>query len=105
MAFKSSQNHVRHHILYIIGKRMTSATTMTMTKTHTKTNTKTKTKTKTNTKFLKDPSHAIFLKSREFKDIKYDTNSDHKDKDKDKMTKRANKCYIFENDMTQGYQI
>ena len=45
MAFKSSQNHVRPHILYIIGKRMTSATTMTMTKTHTKTNTKTKTKT------------------------------------------------------------
>ena len=28
-----------------------------------------------------------------------------KDKDKDKMTKRPNKCYIFENDMTQGYQI
>ena len=26
-----------------------------------------------------------------------------KDKDKDKMTKRPNKCYIFENDMTQGY--
>ena len=89
--------------------------TRTMTKTHTKTNTKTK--TKTNTKCLKDPSHAIFLKSREFKDIKYDTNSDHKykdkykykdkdkDKDKDKMTKRPNKCYIFENDMTQGYQI
>ena len=77
--------------------------TRTMTKTHTKTNTKTK--TKTNTKCLKDPSHAIFLKSREFKDIKYDTNSDHKDKDKDKMTKRANKSYIIENDMTQGYQI
>ena len=54
--------------------------TRTMTKTHTKTNTKTK--TKTNTKCLKDPSHAIFLKSREFKDIKYDTNSDHKYKDK-----------------------
>merc|ERR1712037_539495 len=62
MAFKSSQNHVRPHILYIIEKRMTSATTMTMTKTHTKTNTKTK--TKTNTKRLKDPSHAILLKSR-----------------------------------------
>ena len=43
MAFKSSQNHVRPHILYIIGKRMTSAMTMTMTKTHTKTNTETKT--------------------------------------------------------------
>ena len=49
------------------------------------------------------------------KDIKYDggrwtegydndkdTRKD-KDKDKDKMTKRPNKCYIFENDMTQGY--
>ena len=48
--------------------------TMTMTKTHTKTNTKTKTKTKTmtKTKCLKDPSHAIFSKSREFKDIRYD---------------------------------
>ena len=77
--------------------------TRTMTKTHTKTNTKTK--TTTNTKCLKDPSHAIFLKSSEFKDIKYDTNSDHKykDKDKEKMTKRPNECYIFENDMTQGY--
>ena len=71
------------------------------------------TKTKTNTKCLKDPSHAIFLKSREFKDIKYDTNSDHKYKDKykdkykykDKITKRPNKSYIFENNMTQGYQI
>ena len=28
-----------------------------------------------------------------------------KDKDKDKITKRPNMCYIFENDMTQGYQI
>ena len=34
-----------------------------------------------------------------------------KDKDKDKyndkyeMTKRPNMCHIFENDMTQGYQI
>ena len=43
MVFKSSQNHVRPHISYIIGKRMT----MTMTKTPTKTNTKTKTMTKT----------------------------------------------------------
>ena len=82
---------------------MTSATTMIMTKTHTKTNTK----IKTNTKCLKDTLHAIFSKSKEFKDIKYDTSSDHKDKDKDKdkMTKRPNKSYIFENDMTQGYQI
>ena len=36
--------------------------------------TKTKTKTKTNTKpkYLKDPTYAIFLKSRRSKDIKYD---------------------------------
>ena len=41
------------------------------------------------------------------KDIKYDTNSDHKYKDKykDKVTKRPNMCYIFENDMAQGCQI
>merc|ERR1711894_795437 len=58
--------------------------TRTITKTHTKTNTKTR--TKTNTKRLKDPSHAIFLKSREFKDIKYDTDSDHKYKDKCKTS-------------------
>ena len=34
--------------------------------------TMTKTKTVTKTKCLKDPSHAIFSKSREFKDIRYD---------------------------------
>ena len=28
-----------------------------------------------------------------------------KDKDKEKMTKRPNMCHIFENDMTQGYQL
>ena len=44
-----------------------------MTLTGTRTDTKTKTNTKTKTKCLKDPSHAIFSKSREFKDIKYDT--------------------------------
>ena len=38
----------------------------------TKTNTKTKTQTKTNTKRFKDPIYAIFLKSWEFKDFKYD---------------------------------
>ena len=54
--------------------------TMTTTKTHTKTNTKTKTKTMTKTKCSKDPSHAIFLKSREFKDIRYDA---YNDKDND----------------------
>ena len=94
---------------------MTKTTQKTKTTTKTITKTHTKTKTKTNTKCLKDPSHAIFLKSREFKDIKYDTNSDHKykdkykdkdkDKDKDKMTKRPSMYYIFEKDMPQGYQI
>ena len=39
----------------------------------TKTKTKTNTKTKTKTKYQKDPACAIFLKSRRFKDIKYDT--------------------------------
>ena len=28
-----------------------------------------------------------------------------KDTDKDKVLKRPNMCYIFEKDMTQGYQI
>ena len=35
------------------------------------TNTKTNTNTKTKTKCIDDPTYAIFLKSREFKDIKY----------------------------------
>ena len=39
---------------------------------HTKTNTKTNTQTKTNTKCFKDPMYVIFLKSRGFKDFKYD---------------------------------
>ena len=34
--------------------------------------TKTKTQTKTNTKCFKDPMYVVFLKSREFKDFKYD---------------------------------
>ena len=50
---------------------------MTMTKTHAKT------KTKTKTKCLKDPSHARFSKSREFKDIRYDAYND-KDNDHEK---------------------
>ena len=56
-----------------------------------------KAKKMTKTKCSKDPSHAIFLKSREFKDIRYDAfndkdndqeksndNDKYKDKDKDK---------------------
>ena len=46
----------------------------------TKTQTQTKTKTKTKTKFLKDPTCAIFLKSRGFKDIKYGTHRPHPDR-------------------------
>ena len=90
--------------------------TMTTTKTHTKTNTKTKTKTMTKTKCSKDPSHAIFLKSWEFKDIRYDAyndkdndqekdNDNDKDKDKDESAENLNICYIFEKLRIQGYQI
>ena len=43
---------------------------MVMTNTNTKTETKTKTQTKTKSK--EDPTYAIFSKSREFRDIKYD---------------------------------
>ena len=62
--------------------------TRTMTKTHTKTNTKTK--TKTNTKCLKDPSNAIFLKSKGFKDIKYDNTNCVTQL----LTSRPKKCII-----------
>ena len=95
-----------------------SVMTMTTTKTHTKTNTKTKTKTMTKTKCSKDPSHAIFLKSWEFKDIRYDAyndkdndqekdndNDNDKDKDKDESAENLNICYIFEKLRIQGYQI
>ena len=86
--------------------------TNTKTKTHTKTNTKTKTKTMTKTKCSKDLSHAIFLKSWEFKDIRYDAyndkdndNDNDKDKDKDKSAENLNICYIFEKPRVQGCQI
>ena len=48
---------------------------------HTKTNTKTNTQTKTNTKCFKDPMYVIFLRSREFKDFKYDMDIDMADMD------------------------
>ena len=85
-----------------------------------KTNTKTNTKTKTKTKCPKDPSHAIFLKSLEFKDIRYDAYNDkdndqekdndndkdkEKDKDKDESAENLNICYIFEKLRIQGFQI
>ena len=92
----------------------------TTTKTHTKTNTRTKTKKMTETKCSKDPSHALFLKSWEFKDIRYNAYNDKdndqekdndndndkdKDKDKDKSAENLNVCYIFEKLRIQGYQI
>ena len=36
---------------------------------------------------------------------KHKKDKKEKDKHKDKITKRPNMCYIFENGMTQGYQI
>ena len=36
---------------------------------------------------------------------KYTRKDKDKDNDKDEMTKRPNMFHIFENDMTQGYQI
>ena len=36
-----------------------------------------KDKEKTKAKCIEDPTYAIFLKSSEFKDIKYETHSDH----------------------------
>ena len=89
---------------------------------HTKTYTKTKTKTITKTKCSKDPSHSIFSKSWEFKDIRYDAYNDkdndqekdndndndkdkEKDKDKDESAENLNICYIFEKLRIQGYQI
>ena len=70
----------------------------------------------TKTKCSKDPSHAIFLKSLEFKDIRYDAyndkdneqekdNDNDKDKDKDESAENLNICYIFEKLRIQGYQI
>ena len=42
-----------------------------MTMTETNTYKKTNTKTQTNTKCFQDPMHAIFIKSRGFRDLKY----------------------------------
>ena len=43
--------------------------------------TKTKTNTKTKTKCIEDPTYAIFLKSRGFKDIKYDQTRTDQDRE------------------------
>ena len=76
-----------------------------------------KDKDKDKDKMTKDPTCAIFSKMIWLKDIKYDDGrwtEDHdndkdtrkdKDNDKDEMTKRPNMYQIFENDMTQGYEI
>ena len=61
---------------YDPGNVSATSKTNTKAKTHTKTNTKTKMKTMTKTKCLKEPSHAIFSKSSEFKDIRYDAYND-----------------------------
>ena len=60
------------------------------------------TMTKTMKIFLKDPSHAIFSKSREFKDIRYDAYNDkdndqdkYKDKDKDKSAEKTQHMLYF----------
>ena len=42
--------------------------------------------TKTKTKCFKDPSHGIFLKSGEFKDIRYDAYNDKDNDQKNTMT-------------------
>ena len=48
----------------------------------------------TNTKCSQDPSHAIFLKSREFKDIRYDAYNDkYNDQDKDDDKDKDNDKY------------
>ena len=54
------------------------------------------------TKCLKDPSYAIFSKSREFKDIRYDAYNDKdndqdkdKDKDKDKSAEKTQQMLYF----------
>ena len=114
--------------LYIIHRRKAedivyhSVMTMTTTKTHTKTNTKTKTKTMTKTKCSKDPSHAIFLKSWEFKDIRYDAYNDKnndqekdsdndndndkdEDKDKDESAENLNICYILRANVSRCAKI
>ena len=43
--------------------------------------TKTKTKKRTKTKCIEDPTYAIFSKSREFKDIKYDQTRTDQDRE------------------------
>merc|ERR550525_729383 len=77
---------------YDPGNVSATSKTNTKTKTHTKTNTKTKTKTKCS----KDPSHAIFSKSWEFKDIRYDAYND-KDNDQEKDNDNDN-----DNDKDKG---
>ena len=89
--------------------------------------TKTNTQEKTNAKCFKDPMYVIFLKSREFKDFKFDMDikvSDMAVMDMDVVDTKTNtkrntqtktnaKCfkdlmcyiYIFEEQGVQGFQI
>ena len=89
------------YILYIAVKLKDivylSVMKFTTTKTHTKTNTRTKTKKMTETKCSKDPSHAIFLKSWEFKDIRYNAfnNKDNDQKKTMTMTKTKTMSKTF----------
>ena len=53
---------------------------------------------------------ATYLNKDNFQQVYNNLNNNNffsfdSDSDKDIMTERPNKCYIFENDMTQGYQI
>ena len=51
-------------------------------------------------------SERTFAEKDQDKDEDKDKDEDQdEDKDKDKTTERPHKCYIFENDTTQGYQI
>ena len=64
------------HIIYCwVGYDVSCHLVMSMT--HTKTNTQ----TKTNTKCFKDPMYLMFLKSRGFKDFKYDMEMNMSDMD------------------------
>ena len=65
-------SHLTSHIIYCwVGDDVTCHMAMSMT--HTETNTQ----IKTNPKCFKDRMYVIFLKSREFKDFKYDMDMDN----------------------------
>ena len=55
--------------------------------------TKTKTNTKTTTKCIEDPTYAIFLKSRELMDIKYDQT--RPDQDRPGQRRKESRTYFY----------